>query len=91
MGDKRNWKNPDDTPQFNYRQPGEPETYGMESKEDPDKRRKAVKKSIDAGEERAAKAREADVNETGVSSYKGTSPPMTQKQTDDENTWSPGR
>lgn len=76
---KKDFGKQDDLPQFNYRHPGEPETFGTESKEDPDggQRNFPVEGS-------APKTK----TEQGLSEMAGMSEPKTQKEIDDENTWS---
>lgn len=94
MADKRNWKKPEETPQFNYRQPGEPETYAPESKELPEggKREKAVKDRVSKQQEHLDAQNELNRDpDSGLSPNRGASDPKTQKQIDDMNTWSPGR
>ena len=90
----RNWKDPEDTPQFNYRVPGEPETYAPESKELPDgeKRAKAVKSRVEKQQDHLDRQNELNRDpDSGLSPNRGMSDPKTQKQIDDMNTWSPGR
>jgi hypothetical protein len=67
-------------PQFNYRHPGEPETVMEESKETPGGQRDAKLGS-------APKTR----TEQGLSEMAGMSEEKSQKDIDNENTWSPAR
>ncbi len=88
-------KDQEDLAQFNYRHPGEPETIGTESKEDPDGDDKAATKEADAETKRlkhqSEDAREGSEGGEGVSPNKGMSDPKSQKEIDDENTHSPAR
>jgi hypothetical protein len=74
---------PEGSAQFNYREPGEAETVGTESKEDPDADSKAAKKAIKDETKRARKAREKDSGE--VSEMAGMSEPKSQEEIDQEN------
>jgi hypothetical protein len=74
---------PEGSPQFNYRHPGEAETMGTESKEDPDSDDKAAKKAIKNETKRARKAREKGSGE--VSEMAGMSEPKSQEEIDREN------
>ena len=85
----------EDLAQFNYRLPGEAETYVAESREDPERDTKAVKARIAKEQEQADHQREdalaSDDGGEGLSPYKGMSAPKTQKEVDDENTWMSAR
>lgn len=80
-----------DLAQFNYRLPGEPETYAAESREDPLRDTKKVEKRIDEEQKLADRQREQERDDGGLSPYRGMSAPKTQKEVDDENTWSTAR
>lgn len=88
-------KNPEDTPQFNYRLPGEPETIGDESVEKPRGDVDAMREHIDKEQQRAEKLREYNREGAsggeGLSPNKGQSDPKTQKEIDDMNTGSQAR
>lgn len=85
----------EDLAQFNYRLPGEPETYGMESKEDPKadlkRRRSEIADEEDAAKHRREDSLKAAEGGRGLSPNKGQSDPKTQKEVDDMNTWSEAR
>lgn len=74
---------PDGSPQFNYRVPGEPETFGAQSKESPDGDPKAAAKDAKAEAKQKAKARETEKGE--VSANAGMSDPKSQLEIDREN------
>jgi hypothetical protein len=69
-----------DLPQFNYRDPGEPETYSGKS-------------YVTRGQSDfpAHGSRPKTRTESGISEMAGMSEPKTLKDVDDENTWSPVR
>lgn len=80
----------EDLPQYNYRHPGEAETMGEEAKESTDPEAdKQFEKDLKAQEKQIKSQRELSRDpDTGLSPNKGMSDPKTQKETDDENTWS---
>lgn len=82
MAKKRDFDKQEDLPQFNYRHPGEPETMATESKEDP---KSGQRKFPSEGSAPKTKT------EQGLSEMAGNSEPKSQKELDDENTWSPAR
>jgi hypothetical protein len=88
-------KDQKDLAQFNYRLPGEAETIGMESREDPNRDTKAVEKRINdeqkVREHQREDSRSSSEGGEGLSPMKGMSEPKTQKEVDDENTWSSAR
>lgn len=80
---------PKDTPQFNYRVPGEPETIASESRESTDVDESEVEKKIDKEQEAAEKRRDLNQGDAEVSPDHGQSPPQTQLEVDNEDAWSP--
>lgn len=82
-------------PQFNYRLPGEVETLGHQSKEDPNADVDAVRDRIEKEQKRAEHLREDRLEDAeggeGLSPNKGMSDPKTQKEIDDINTGSQAR
>lgn len=85
MAKKRDFSKQEDLPQFNYRHPGEPETLGTESKEDPDAEKSGQRRFPKEGSAPKTKS------EQGLSEMAGMSEPKTQEELDNENTWSPAR
>lgn len=81
----------EDLPQFNYRVPGEPETIASESKETPESDTEEVKDKVSKAQDKADKQRELGEkarDDDEVSPDHGQSPPQTQLEIDNENTWS---
>jgi hypothetical protein len=78
---------PDGSAAFNYREPGEPETEGEESKEGDPKTKEERQEDADeeAAEETAEAAADEGVSSKGVSKNAGQSPPMSDEQVDREN------
>jgi len=77
MPTKKSIKAANDSPQFNYRYPGEPETVMQESKETPGGQRNFPKEGS------APKTK----SEQGLSEMAGMSEPKSQIEQDIENAW----